>query len=119
MPRYIDAEFVEKEIASHIAEYEKRIPEWSPNDMLTSGRDAAVKYGFKADGAATDHFYKDCDQPDVQPVKIAKWLEHNGYIYCSNCETEIPTQDRMGEIKMEDVHYCRFCGAKMERGCEL
>ena len=52
--RLIDADTAEKKLVELVELYEKRMPKWSPNDMLTSGRDIALKHGYKADGVESD-----------------------------------------------------------------
>lgn len=46
----IDKEALKEKLTALIAIYESRMPKWSPNDPHTSGKDAAVKWGAKADG---------------------------------------------------------------------
>ncbi|MBQ1537689.1 MAG: DUF551 domain-containing protein [Ruminococcus sp.] len=48
--RKIDADEFKSKLTDLITIYESRMPAWSPNNLLTSGRDAAMKFGAKADG---------------------------------------------------------------------
>ena len=127
MPRYIDAEFAEKEITSLVAEYENRMPEWSPDDMLTSGKDAAMKYGYKADGAEKAlEIVNKIPTADVQEVKHGNWIDKgvlenyprpdiNVYhlLCCSECGAlhRVRPYCEGGWI---NASYCPNCGAKMD-----
>lgn len=72
--RLIDAEIAEKKLAELVELYEKRMPKWSPNDMLTSGRDAALKWGYKADGVEKAlETIKDMPTVEAEPVKHGRW----------------------------------------------
>lgn len=48
--RLIDANSVCGKLQQLIAEYERRIPDYSANDVLGNGKKAARKWGNKADG---------------------------------------------------------------------
>ena len=121
--RLIDANALDIEITTLIEEFERRAPVWSPNDMLSSGRDAALKYGYKADGAeAVLNIVRRMPTVDAAPVKHEKWKlyaktrDSNGYIInhfvCSSCNNMIPD---VPEGLAPDIvsPYCAKCGAKM------
>lgn len=121
MARYIDAEFVEKEIASLIAKYEKLMPEWSLDDMLlTSDRDAAIKFGYKADGVGKAlEIVNKAPTADVEPVKHGHWIDG----FPENYERGITAQfncsvcgRRAGISKVRTYKYCPKCGARMDGG---
>ena len=133
MPRYIDAEFAEKEITSLVAEYENRMPEWSPDDMLTSGKDAAMKYGYKADGAEKAlEIVNKIPTADVQEVRHGRWIRGKSKSafpakppaiwYCSCCGEIIRYADvlrtyQKSKKPVNEVNpRCRKCGAKMDGG---
>lgn len=50
------------------------------------------------------------NQPTIEPVKRGKWVNGD----CSECGFPIPTDDKIGFIKKDEVHYCYNCGAKMD-----
>lgn len=121
MPIYIDAKLAEKALTIIIEKYEKLIPNWSPNDMLSSGKDTAMKFGFKADGVEKAlEIIKRLPAADVQPVKHGRWIPSSRYkgIKCSECgyivQDDNPRLPNL-EILMEYHKYCR-CGAKMDGG---
>lgn len=117
MPRYIDAEFAEKEITSLVAEYENRMPEWSPDDMLTSGKDAAMKYGYKADGAEKAlEIVNKIPTADVQEVKHGRWIETNDDTMkrCTECDVI----HLIAQYPHGNANYCPNCGAKMNKEVE-
>lgn len=103
--RLIDANTAEKNLAELVKLYEKRMPKWSPNDMLTSGRDAALKWGFIADGAEKAlEIIKDMPTVDAVPVKHGHWIvADDGVTRCSIC---------YGASDYERS-FCGDCGAKM------
>ena len=115
MPRYIDAEFAEKEITSLVAEYENRMPKWSPDDMLTSGKDAALKYGYKADGAEKAlEIVNKIPTADVQKVRRGHWIQiDDTKCQCSAC-------DVIAFIALypsgADKNFCPNCGCKLDLG---
>lgn len=116
MPRYIDAEFAEKEITSLVAEYENRIPEWSPDDMLTSGKDAAMKYGYKADGAEKAlEIVNKIPTANVQEVKHGHWVNET---YCSVCgRFPVDTSESISNRRLTKFFdWCPHCGAKLIEG---
>lgn len=111
--RLIDADTAEKKLAELVELYEKRMPKWSPNDMLTSGRDAALKWGYKADGVEKAlEIIKDMPTVEAEPVKHGHWIEKNDWIACSNCNYEI-----FDEFYTKRFQYiaCPYCEAKMEK----
>ena len=72
--RPIDADALESAIIALIFEHERRMPKWSPNDMLTSGIDAAKKYGYKADGAeAVLNVIRKMPTIDTEPEEPVKY----------------------------------------------
>lgn len=111
--RPIDADTAEKKLAELVELYEKRMPDWSPNDMLTSGRDAAFKWGFKADGVEKAlEIIKDMPTVDAEPVKHGHWIKTPSpyHVKCSSCKTMICI--KFYGVKVEK--FCRNCGAKMD-----
>ena len=45
---------------------------------------------------------------DVAPVRHGRWIEHDdGVFTCSEC----------GNAESNESYFCRYCGAKMDRGC--
>lgn len=115
--RLIVADTAEKKLAELVELYEKRMPNWSPNDMLTSGRDAAFKWGFKADGAEKAlEIIKDMPTVDVKPVKHGLWILKDIWIECSNCKKTL-IKDKIEEAAVYEnglPEYCPRCGAKMD-----
>lgn len=115
--RPIDADTAEKKLAELVELYEKRMPDWSSNDMLTSGRDAAFKWGFKADGVEKAlEIIKNMPTVDAEPVKHAYWEEKqdmNGdtYYHCTNCKEDFALVE--GTPKDNLYYYCPHCGAKI------
>lgn len=109
--RPIDADALESGITALIFEYERRMPKWSPNDPHTSGKNAAMKYGYKADGAeAALNVVRRMPTIDAAPVKHGYWIAvANGRIKnwkqkCSCC----------GFYGRGLPPYCKMCGAKMD-----
>ena len=46
---------------------------------------------------------------DVAPVRHGRWIEHDdGVFTCSEC----------GNAESNESYFCRYCGAKMDRGAE-
>lgn len=94
------------------------MPYWSMNDMLTSGRDAAAKWGYKADGVE-DVLKLIIDAPIIkaESIKHGKWIFKNGYLgntyYCSECEKAVYL-NKYGEPNLTD--FCPDCGARMDGG---
>ena len=81
--RLIVADTAEKKLAELVELYEKRMPNWSPNDMLTSGRDAAFKWGFKADGAEKAlEIIKDMPTVDAEPIVRCKYCDFVDTLDC-------------------------------------
>lgn len=115
--RLINVDTAEKKLAELIELYEKRMPNWSPNDMLTSGRDAAFKWGFKADGAEKAlEIIKDMPTVDVEPVKHGRWILKDIWIECSNCKKTLIRDhiERAAVYGNGLPEYCPHCGAKMD-----
>ena len=52
---------------------------------------------------------------ELQERKHGKWEwdHHNGYSYCSCCNSVSPHEDQYGEY-CDTPNYCPNCGAKME-----
>lgn len=74
--RLIDVDAVESAFTVLIYEFVHRAPNWSLNDMLTSGRDAALKYEYKADGVeAALNIARRMPTIDAEPVKHGAWIE--------------------------------------------
>lgn len=115
--RLINADTAEKKLAELVELYEKRMPNWSPNDMLTSGRDAAFKWGFKADGAEKAlEIIKKMPTVDVEPVRHGEWIKTDvceNQFKCSECGKTVTTNTSI--IDPADFEfYCYNCGAKMD-----
>lgn len=107
--RLIDADTAEKKLAELVEIYEKRMPKWSPNDMLTSGRDIALKHGYKADGVEKAlETIKDMPTVEAEPVKHGMWKAE---VICSKCGF-IRQKTRSGNLMVG--RYCPNCGAKMD-----
>ncbi|MBQ8119160.1 MAG: hypothetical protein IJ172_00350 [Ruminococcus sp.] len=111
--RLIDADTAEKKLAELVEIYEKRMPKWSPNDMLTSGRDAALKHGYKADGVEKAlETIKDMPTVEVAPVKRARWIKGKNWDdwFCSGCSNKADLDWRENPILSS---FCPHCGAIM------
>ena len=102
MMRLIDADELTKELEKMIADYEKRMPDWSPNDYLTRGRDAAYKWSRRADGV-DDALEMVKYAPTVETPQ--GWWEPGDV--CSICGFT-----RYGD-KFEWYNFCPGCGAEM------
>ena len=74
--KLIDADTLIIKVQELIKEYERRMPECSANDMLTSGKDAAMKWGYKADGVE-DALKLIIDAPIIK----AETIKHGRYWY--------------------------------------
>lgn len=109
--KMIDADTLIIKVQELIKEYERRMPEYSANDMLTSGKDAAMKWGYKADGVE-DVLKLIIDAPIIktEPIKHGQWIAiRNGTMkhwkeQCSVCKG----------ITRGRYPYCRSCGARMD-----
>lgn len=109
--KLIDADTLIIKVQKLIKEYERRMPEYSANDMLTSGKDAAMKWGYKADGVE-DALKLIIDAPIIkaEPIKHGQWIAiRNGKMkhwkeQCSVC----------GRMTRGRYPYCRSCGARMD-----
>ena len=109
--KLIDADTLIIKVKELIKEYERRMPEYSANDMLTSGKYAAMKWGYKADGVE-DVLKLIADAPIIktEPIKHGQWIAiRNGNMkhwkeQCSVC----------GRITRGRYPYCRNCGARMD-----
>lgn len=73
--KLIDADTLIIQVQELIKEYERRMPEYSVNDMLTSGKDAAMKWGYKADGVE-DVLKLIIDAPIIkaESIKHGRWV---------------------------------------------
>lgn len=62
--------------------------------------------------ATTRH--QDCPLIEVPKQKHGKWEwdHHNGYSYCSCCNSVSPHEDQYGEY-CDEPNYCPNCGADM------
>lgn len=114
--RLIDADTAEKKLAELVELYEKRMPKWSPNDMLTSGRDIALKHGYKADGVEKAlETIKDMPTVEANPIINAQWeFVHYDPDYliwagtCTACKKKHESTDNVGKLP-----FCPHCGAQM------
>lgn len=115
--RLIDAETAEKKLAELVELYEKRMPNWSPNDMLTSGRDAALKHGYKADGVEKAlETINDMPTVEANPIINAQWelvrYDPDYLIWigtCTACKKKHESTTNVGKLP-----FCPNCGAKMQ-----
>lgn len=107
--RPIDADALIIKVQELIKEYERRMPKYSANDMLTSGKDAAMKWGYKADGVE-DALKLIIDAPIIkaEAIKHAWWLPHKitASLKCSECR----------RVFADETPYCPNCGARMDGG---
>ena len=105
--KLIDADTLIIKVQELIKEYERRMPEYSANDMLTSGKDAAMKWGYKADGVE-DVLKLIIDAPIIkaEPIKRGRWLPHKitASSICSECR----------RVFADETPYCPNCGARMD-----
>ena len=114
--RLIDADTAEKKLAELVELYEKRMPKWSPNDMLTSGRDIALKHGYKADGVEKAlETIKDMPTVEANPITNAQWelvrYDPDYLLYsarCTNCKKVHESNENVGRLP-----FCPHCGAAM------
>jgi DNA-binding transcriptional MocR family regulator len=129
--RLIDSDTAEKKLAELVEIYEKRMPKWSPNDMLTSGRDIALKWGYKADGVEKAlETIKDMPTVDAEPVNHGQWVdvEFSEGIFkdnddsndiglsitsakCSLCQRY---SEMLQQYRPKMPAYCSHCGARMD-----
>ena len=111
--RLIDADELEKEIEGKIEENEKRMPRWTPHDSNTSGKDAALKYGYRADGLEVALvLLKKAPAIEAEPVKHGRWIRVSGDNYqCSQCKAAVWV-NKFNPIT--NYNYCWCCGAKMD-----
>lgn len=116
--RPIDADALIIKVRNLIEEYERRMPKWSKNDMLTSGRDIALKWGFKADGVE-DVLKLIIDAPIIkaEPIKHGRWVcveTEPEKVWCDNCKTTYRSSDLLNiGADDEKVNFCPNCGRKM------
>lgn len=109
--RLIDADALIIKVRDLVEKYEHRIPYWSMNDMLTSGRDAAAKWGYKADGVE-DVLKLIIDAPIVkaETIKHGRWVlsevRDSKTLCCSICGLDSGT--------IYEYSYCPRCGAIMD-----
>lgn len=93
MPRYIDAEKVEKWL--HRDDWGTPDARWRPEE----------EFGKMIDSMPTE---------DVQEVKHGKWIDKGTYCVCSVCNhTNEPQFDGVQPIPCF-TPYCSMCGAKMD-----
>lgn len=116
--KLIDADALIIKVRDLVEEYERRMPNWSMNDMLTSGRDAAAKWGYKADGVE-DALKLIIDAPIIkaESIKHGRWIVKNGngeYGWCSECGNRSWTQwDGVMPIPLL-TPFCPYCSARMD-----
>lgn len=70
--------------------------------------------GFDIENDPRDHFYDNCDLPDVQPVVHGKWIpvtSGNWGSMCNLCQRPAPTYKNGTEYASR---YCPNCGARMD-----
>lgn len=56
------------------------------------------------------------DAADVAPVRRGRWIttrtqEHDGEMYCNQCDRDAPTE---GDYRQVKTNFCPHCGAKMD-----
>lgn len=101
--RLIDANAVCEKLREIIEEYERRIPDYSSNDVMGNGKKAARKWGNKADGIEKAiSVINEAPTIEPEPVKHGRWC---GTV-CSNCASS--------DCNYFDHDYCPFCGARMD-----
>lgn len=120
--RLIDADALIIKVRDLVEEYERRMPNWSMNDMLTSGRDAAAKWGYKADGVE-DALKLIIDAPIIkaEPIKYGQWEWEPGYVgtqaRCSVCKRSPIGFYSLSKIqigRLPEYPFCPKCGARMD-----
>ncbi|MBQ3330315.1 MAG: DUF551 domain-containing protein [Ruminococcus sp.] len=82
--RKIDADEFKSKLMALIAIYESRMPAWSPNNLLTSGRDAAMKFGAKADGV--EKALELLERMPTIETEPAKWISTEEELPPKGCE---------------------------------
>ena len=81
--------------------------------MLTSGRDIALKHGYKADGVEKAlETIKDMPTVEAEPVKRARWIKGKNWDdwFCSGCSNKADLDWRENPILSS---FCPHCGAIM------
>lgn len=62
-------------------------------------------------------FVVDVDAADVAPVKHGRWLECDGDVFCSECESQLADRGVNDmAISRRENRFCYYCGAKMDGG---
>lgn len=120
--RLVDADELEKELEKMIADYEKRMPNWSSNDYLTSGKEAAMKWGAKADGVEEAlKLLRNMPAIEAEPVKHGRWIIHREEIFEPNqsecyINRPLPTECSVcgfAEMRASRFVFCPNCGCHM------
>lgn len=65
-----------------------------------------------------ENFEKMKPLEDVAPVRRGRWIttrtqEHDGEMYCNQCDCDAPTE---GDYRQVKTNFCPHCGAKMDGG---
>lgn len=85
---------------------------WGPRDHYTRGFEEAVD------------MVRDHPAADAAPVVYSRWILHTTatgqqYTECANCCTDfscrVAGKGPLTRIDMRGVHYCPYCGAKMDK----
>lgn len=119
--KLIDADTLLIKVQELIKEYERRVPKYSANDMLTSGKDAAMKWGYKADGVE-DVLKLIIDAPIIkaETIKHGRWIhsDDRNWLTCPFCDADVDVS--VGILMYVDndevshINFCPNCGARMD-----
>ena len=67
------------------------------------------KRGFNTRNDRRNHFFDNCDLPDVRPVVHSNWQERDGIWFCPECDEEYPQWHVEPSWRL-----CPMCGARMD-----
>lgn len=110
--RLIDGDELKSKLTALIAIYESRMPKWSPNDPHTSGKDAAMKWGAKADGVG-----KALELLERMPTIEAEPTSFG----CSTCKhrTNCKDREKCGRKNGSEYEPCKPSPSKEEKLARL
>lgn len=78
--------------------------EWGDVDVFEDCGDGYIS-GFSRE--TIKNIINSIPAADVTPVRYGQWIYHDdGVFTCSEC----------GNAESNDSYYCRYCGAKMDKG---